>query len=216
MDQTTNFSQINYNILQQSMIANPELFNMNNINNPILNQMDTGLFNMFQQNSNQNYFNINQNMFQPNFQNNMNFPNMNMLNMMMLQQQMMNNNMHNNMNQQNMNCNNNCNYNNNDNKNVIPRKDNIISLNDFPYETLNNLRMICFHCMSGLRVFIRFPLNKTVKDLFILFAKKVGISEALLGKEIRFSFNAEFLNVNDNRLISEVFQDFSAITVVDN
>ena len=30
MDQTTNFSQINYNIFQQNMAANPNLFNMNN------------------------------------------------------------------------------------------------------------------------------------------------------------------------------------------
>ena len=216
MDQTSNFSQINYNIFQQNINANPNLFNMNNINNPILNQMDTGLFNMFQQNSNQNYFNINQNMFQPNFQNNMNFPNMNMLNMMMLQQQMMNNNMNNNMNQQNMNCNNNCNYNNNnENKNIFPRKDIIVISNEFPNEKI--LRMVCFNCTSGLKVFIQIPLNKTLKDLFILFAKKVGISEALLGKEIRFVFNALTLNVNDTRLISEVLDnDGCKIIVVDN
>ena len=43
MDQTTNFSQINYNIFQQNMNVNPNLFNMNNMNSPILNQMDMGL-----------------------------------------------------------------------------------------------------------------------------------------------------------------------------
>ena len=147
--------------------------------------MDTGLFNMFQQNSNQNHFNINQNMFQPNFQNNMNFPNMNMLNMMMIQQQMMNNNMNNNMIQQNMNYNNNWNYNNNnENKIVIPRKVNVISSNEFPNE--DKLRTIYFQFASGLRVSIIIPLNKTLKDLFILFAKKVGISETLLEKKINF------------------------------
>ena len=107
-------------------------------------------------------------MFQPNVQNNMNFPNMNMLNMMMLQQQMMNNNMHNNMIQQNMNCNNICNYNNNnENKNVIPRKDNIIISNEF--RNKNKIINVRFNCTSGLKVVFPIPLNKTLKDLFILF-----------------------------------------------
>ena len=63
---------------------------------------------------------------------------------------------------------------------------------------------------------ISISINKTIKDLFKIFAQKIGIGESLLGKEIYFIFNAKTLDVNDNRLISEVFlKDLCVVTVLD-
>ena len=63
---------------------------------------------------------------------------------------------------------------------------------------------------------ISISLNKTVQDLFSLYARRVGINEKLLGTEIIFIFNAKTLERDDKRLISEVFKtDSYVITVVD-
>ena len=57
---------------------------------------------------------------------------------------------------------------------------------------------------------------KTIKDLFKLYVRRIGISESLIGKEIIFIFNAETLTLNDNRLINDLFpKDACTITVVD-
>ena len=60
------------------------------------------------------------------------------------------------------------------------------------------------------------PLHKKVCDLFNIFVKKIGISEALLGKQIYFFYEAKRLDHNDQRLISEVFEkEHCTITVID-
>ena len=59
----------------------------------------------------------------------------------------------------------------------------------------------------------------SIKELFKLYVKKLGISESLLGKDIIFLFNALTLEVNDERLISEVFHRgiiAVTITVIDS
>ena len=59
----------------------------------------------------------------------------------------------------------------------------------------------------------------TIKELFKLYVKKLGISESLLGKDIIFLFNALTLEVNDERLISTVFHkgiQTVTITVIDS
>ena len=70
---------------------------------------------------------------------------------------------------------------------------------------------------SGLNVLIKISNNKTVKDLLLTFANKVGVDKKHLGKEIVFLFNAEKLNVEDLRKVKDVFGGvgFSTITVVD-
>ena len=71
---------------------------------------------------------------------------------------------------------------------------------------------------SGLNVMLAVPDYMTLKELFKLYVKKIGISEKYLGKEIIFIFNALTINPNDERKISEVFPKFFTqmnITVVD-
>ena len=78
------------------------------------------------------------------------------------------------------------------------------------------LRSINFHVSSGLKVMISISVNRTVEELFNFFARKIGVSESLLGTEIYFVFNALTLEVNDKRLVSQVFfKDLCTITVLD-
>ena len=221
MNQFSNFNYMNPNMFNNmnQMNMNPNMFN--NMNQMNMNQ------NMF---NNINQFNINQNnIFPQNFNNNMNFQNMNvfnnnMNNMNMFNNMIMFNNMFNNMNN-NMNMNNFVpNNNNNSNKDeapkgVIERGDKIMSFNnEFPNTNRSSLRNINFHASSGLKVMLSVPDYITVKELFRLYIKKLGISESFLGKEIIFLFNALTLEVNDESLISDVFHrgiQTIVITVID-
>ena len=68
-----------------------------------------------------------------------------------------------------------------------------------------------------MRVNIYISCNKTLEDLFQVYARKVGISENVLGTGIIFLYDALILNVKDKRKISEVFHgDHYTITVVDS
>ena len=61
------------------------------------------------------------------------------------------------------------------------------------------------------------PVNKTVNDLFRIYARRLGIGESLLGNQIYFVYDASYLDVNDRRLISDVFEskNDSSVTVID-
>ena len=130
------------------------------------------------------------------------------------------NNMNNNMNMNNQVLNNNKNSNKVEaRKGVIERGNKIMSFNnEFPNANRSSLRNINFHANSGLKFILSVPDYITVKELFRLYIKKLGISESFLGKEIIFLFNALTLEVDDERLVSSVFKkgiQTIVITVID-
>jgi hypothetical protein len=158
----------------------------------------------------------------------MNFMNNNMNNFNM-NNNMNNFNMNNNMNNFNMNNNTNNNVNNNMNNNVNTNNSNsqeqekppIIKRSDdfITYETDSgiDIRPILLVASSGLKVLIKISKNKTLKDLFTTYARKIGIGENVLGTKIVFLFNAETIDVNSNKKIQELFPQNSmySVTVVD-
>ena len=140
----------------------------------------------------------------------------------------MNNNMiNNNMNNNNININNNnVNINNYDNNNVnnnnsvvpqgiIERGDKILS---FKIESPDgDYRNINLNASSGLKVLITISKNKTMRELFQVYAQKLGIPQNNLGNGILFLYNAITLGIDDQRKIKDVFQnDNCAITVIDH
>ena len=217
-------NNMNQNMFQNNM---NNMFNNQNMNNMFNNQNMNNMFN--NQNMNNNFNNQNMNMMMNNpliFNMFMQFMNQNMNNMNnMNNNNPFNNNMNNNFNNNNMNnnFNNNMNNNNNNNNNEEPPKgllergNNLITIENInPYESPNEIKNINLNASSGLNVLVKISNNKTVKDLLLTFANKVGVDKKHLGKEIVFLFNAEKLNVEDSRKVKDVFGGgFSTITVVD-
>jgi hypothetical protein len=151
--------------------------------------------------------------------NNMNFNNLNNNNMIM----------NNNINNNNMNMNNNINNNNinndnNINNNIvdnninqqgnIERGDKTLSFKiDSPDGDYRNINLTA---STGLKVLITISKNKTIKELFQIYAQKLGIPKNILGNGIVFLYNAITLPIHDNRKINEVFpNDNCTITVID-
>ena len=192
------------NINNNGMFPQNKYFNNNNFNN---NSNNNYL-------NNNNFNNINHNIFSNNNLNNNNNFNNNFNN------NNFNNFSHNNIYNNNFNNNMNLNRNNNISKDKEPepsikRTNESMEFSDESSKG-DKLRIINFHVSSGLKVMITISINKTIEELFKFFAKKIGVSESLLGKEIYFIFNAITLESNDTRLISQVFfKDLCVVTVVD-
>ena len=220
-----NFMNNNMNNFMNNNMNN---FNMNNCN---MNNFMNNNMNNFNMNNFMNNFNMNNNNFNNNninMNNFMNFMNNNMNNFNM-NNNMNNFNMNNNMNNFNMNNNTNNNVNNNMNNNVNTNNSNsqeqekppIIKRSDefITYETDSgiDIRPILLIASSGLKVLIKISKNKTLKDLFTTYARKIGIGENVLGTKIVFLFNAETIDVNSNKKIQELFPQNSmySVTVVD-
>ena len=89
---------------------------------------------------------------------------------------------------------------------ILPiSKKKIESFDDFPGN--NNRKInIYFDIVTGLKINIAAPINIKVKDLLLVFAKKVGISPNDLGKLI-FLYNGYKININEEKdLISFGFE----------
>ena len=122
----------------------------------------------------------------------------------------------------NNNMNNNITRNNNTNKDEPP-KGNIQRGERLLQFTENNrdgamMVPIHLHASSGLNVVLNVPNSISMKELFQLYVRRIGISPNLLGKEIIFIFNALTINVNEEKSIAEYFAGTSnamTITVVD-
>ena len=100
---------------------------------------------------------------------------------------------------------------NNENKNPqekkLPENNNNLYLNTEP------TRKIIFTNREGLKEEIIIPINKTLKDLFIIYSGNVGIGV----DNFRFIFNAAVMKNNDQSLISELFPyDGATIHVLKN
>ena len=75
------------------------------------------------------------------------------------------------------------------------------------------MRKITFTTSEGLKEEIAIPINKTLKDLFIIFSGNVGIGV----DNFRFIINGSVKNNNDQSLISELFpHDGATIIAIKN
>jgi len=181
-------------IYQQFM--NQNYMNMNNNNNNNIQQ----LFQMFLQWMN----NYNNNNINYNFNNQNNQYNQNM-----------------NINNNNFNANGGNNARNNGVnqpiKETLPRDDKMLKFENEYMEDMENLKNVIFLASSGFKVLIKVPYYETVENLFRLFARKVGIGENTLGKNIFFIFDATYLKIDDKRAIYEITQaNNPTITVIDS
>jgi hypothetical protein len=199
----------------------------NNMYNSMPQNNQNGMgFNPFiyQQFMNQNYMNMNNNnnvqqLFQMflqwmnNYNNNNNNYNFNN----------QNNQYYQNMNNNNFNANGGNNNINNEAKQPVketiprPKEDKMLIIDNEYIEDMENLKNVIFLASSGFKVLIKVPYYETVENLFKLFARKIGIGENTLGKDIFFIFDASYLQVNDKRAIYEITQASNpTITVIDS
>ena len=84
------------------------------------------------------------------------------------------------------------------NSGKMPRQKTIEYVDDFPGNNNRRINMI-FETRSGLINNIATPVNIKVKDLFLTYAKKVGISPNILGNKIYFLYNGHKLNINEEK-----------------
>ncbi len=199
-------------------MANFGQTNMNfNINN---NMYMFQMFQLFQQwlmsmNMNPNMMNLNQNnmcqnnMFQQ-FLNANNINNFNPQNTNFNPQNMNFNPQNMNFNPQNMNVN----ADQNEPKGVIERGDKFIQFTDNLGKTNNNI-MANIHLIasSGLKVLLNVPKDITMKELFRLYVKKLGISPKHLGKDIIFIYNAETIDINEQKKFSQLVKGSTTMTI---
>ena len=217
MNMNPNFNQPNFNF-------NPNM-HIGNLNNAFIQYMFQMFFKwMMSQcmncNMNSNFnFNINNNnnnnmnnRFNNAFNNNRINNNNNVTNR--------NNLSRNNLHRNNLNRNNTISYFNykyKEPKQILPRIDTLINVKDF--EKGNNgylLLNITFIAGNGLRVNIPIPPNITLEYLFRVYAKRIGLSENVLGTGVIFLYDALLMNVKDKRTLGEIFHgNVSTITVVE-
>ena len=101
---------------------------------------------------------------------------------------------------------------NNQIQNIIPRGDIV----DYFPGNKNRKIDIYFTNPNGSKTFIEVPIDIKIKDLYLIYAKKMEINPNLLGKEINFLFNGYKININEDKdLISFGFSGGSHIVVLD-
>jgi hypothetical protein len=106
--------------------------------------------------------------------------------------------------------------NNKEPKPILPRSKTFIKVPDFERGNNKDLLNIVFAAGNGLRVNIPIPYDKTVEYLFKVYARKIGISENVLGTGVIFLYDALYMDVKDKRTLGEVFHGNQYfITVVD-
>ena len=108
------------------------------------------------------------------------------------------------------------NYKFNEPKQILPRIKTLIKVTDFEKGNIGYLLNIIFVAGNGLRVNIPIPPNKTLEYLFRVYAKRIGLSENVLGTSVLFLYDGSLMNVKDKRSIGQVFRgNVYVITVVE-
>ena len=80
----------------------------------------------------------------------------------------------------------------------------------------NNIITITFNASTGDKTKINVIYCIEISKVLKLYCKKMGISKALIGKDIMFMHNGAKLTIGDNRTLGEIFRNYSAsITVYD-
>ena len=100
-------------------------------------------------------------------------------------------------------------------KEILPRgdKDDLIKV-EYPNNNNNMVKNIILIASTGVKVSIKIPFNKKVYELFRMYVRKLGIGEGVLGTQIYFVYDARHLDVNDQRLIKDVFKSNEHNTVI--
>ena len=193
-----------------------------------MSQNNQNVMGIGQQNMQQQFNNMNNNMSQNN-QNGMEinplfsqqFMNQNNMNMnqnnnyqQMFLQWMNNNNNSNNNNSNNNNNNNNSNDNNNNNNNNIKKLNNQIpKLNNDGNN--NNLKNIIFSDNTGGNIIIVASGSETMENLFHIYGRKIG-AERSLGRNFLFIYNARTVDIDEQRTIDKFFiKGNNTITVIE-
>ena len=88
------------------------------------------------------------------------------------------------------------------------------SIMAFPNENNCDLININFNSSNGKNINIIIQKYKTVKELFNIYSNVIGIDINDYNKKFLFSYNAETMKINDQRPISQVFRNHSAIAVI--
>ena len=103
------------------------------------------------------------------------------------------------------------------NSKFIPVKEKIKMVDDY-FPGNNNRRMrIIFETAQGNTTIINAPVNLKIKELLLVYAKKIEINPNLLGKQIFFLNNGYKTKINEEKdLISYGLCDLSKFIVVDS
>ena len=88
------------------------------------------------------------------------------------------------------------------------------SIMAFPNEINCELININFNSSNGKNINIIIQKYKTVKELFNIYSNVIGIDINEYNKKFLFSYNTETMKINDQRPISQVFRNHSAIAVI--
>ena len=108
------------------------------------------------------------------------------------------------------------NYNFKEPKAFLPRIKTPIIVSDFAKGNIGYLLNIVFVAGNGLTVNIPISPYYTLEYLFRVYAKRIGISENVLGTGILFLNDALLMNVKDKRTLGEVFNgNIQTITVIE-
>ena len=94
---------------------------------------------------------------------------------------------------------------------VMPRPNkvnNISNIDSFPGYSGPRINII-FETGTGLKINIPTPINITIQELLIKFAKRVGVSEALLGKKLFFVVNGGTIPANEKNIVKNFFKDYT-------
>ena len=203
-----NMNMNNMNNMFMNMMMNMNMMNNmnmgNNINN--INNMNNNMGNMNIMNNFQMPNNMPQNMMMNNNMNQQNFINMNIKNQRIIEM-MGQNGFNTNVGQMNVGG--------NAPQEIIPRTNETMSEDYF--KNINNRGKInvVLNASSGLTVILATPPNASVKQLIRNYLKKLGLRKEVLNGGIIFIYNAEVINVNDERPLSSFLKDTSVIIVVD-
>jgi len=172
-------NNINFNLNNINNNLNNIITSMNNINNILLNQNNNNYIpmNFIKEIINQNIqmanqISYNSNIINLTINNPLFFPNQNNINVLNNQIP---------------------------NSGVLPRPENKKEFVD-DFSGNNNRRInIIFKAQTGVVKSIAAPVNIKVKDLLLAYAKKMKINPNLLGRELRFLFDGQIINVNEEK-----------------
>ena len=99
---------------------------------------------------------------------------------------------------------------------ILPRKVGTEQFDPFPNQIITKYN-ITFESSAGYKLVIFTPINITVKELLKIFIRKAGLYEGVIGNQIKFIFNALYVDPSEKRTINEFgMTDFSKILVIDS
>ena len=100
-------------------------------------------------------------------------------------------------------------------KEIIPRMDKSLIVDYYIKINKNDKINIIMAATSGFTIVLPTQVNISVKQLIRNYINKLGLGEGVLKDKIVFLFNANLIDINDNKQVNKVFKHNSRITVID-